>query len=241
MVSPSPAARASQSARMVAKPRPLFHCASRPGILTQSEANSASAETIAPAASEIGRRVGGRRRMGRAIDADADGHGSLLFPALAFDQDAGELGARQQQVVRPFQLEHRPDLRGTLDDRVVNRKRRHERKLRPMLGRSRVRQQQAGVQIAGNRNPAASAPAAAGALSLRGDPQAVHARPAASAARLPHWSSRSRRWATSRTPAATLWDRAPTSSSSVRSFKTAIWPPRSRPRSAARDRRRTID
>ena len=50
MFPPSPAARASQSARMVAKPLPRFHCANRPGILTERAANSAAAETPAPAA-----------------------------------------------------------------------------------------------------------------------------------------------------------------------------------------------
>ena len=48
--SPRPAARASQSARMVEKCSPSFHCASRPSILADSAANSASAVTAAPAA-----------------------------------------------------------------------------------------------------------------------------------------------------------------------------------------------
>ena len=50
IVSPRPAARASQSVRMVAKCSPRFHCASRPSILTDSAANSVAAETSAPAA-----------------------------------------------------------------------------------------------------------------------------------------------------------------------------------------------
>src|SRR5262245_27535090 len=49
-LSPTPAARASQSARMVEKPSPAFHCASRPSILTDSAPNSMAGATVAPAA-----------------------------------------------------------------------------------------------------------------------------------------------------------------------------------------------
>src|SRR5215475_13846688 len=52
-LSPTPAARASQSARMVEKPAPAFHCARRPTILTESAPNSAAAETAAPAAARL--------------------------------------------------------------------------------------------------------------------------------------------------------------------------------------------
>ena len=70
--SPSPAARASQSARMVEKCSPAFHCASRPSILADSAANSASGVDRGAGRREIGRRIVGVGRMADAIDADAD-------------------------------------------------------------------------------------------------------------------------------------------------------------------------
>ena len=59
--SPSPAARASQSARIVAKPSPACHCASRRSIAADSAANSASGATTAPADS---RSVAGKSVSG---------------------------------------------------------------------------------------------------------------------------------------------------------------------------------
>jgi len=47
----------------------------------------------------------------RAIDADPRGHRGRLAMAFRLDQDAGELRAVEQQVVRPFELEHRCKLR----------------------------------------------------------------------------------------------------------------------------------
>ena len=55
--SPNPAARASQSVRMVEKPSPPFHCATRPIILTDNAPNRAAGETAAPASDQIGRGI----------------------------------------------------------------------------------------------------------------------------------------------------------------------------------------
>src|SRR5262252_5485833 len=49
-LSPTPAARASQSARMVEKPSPASHCANRPSILTDSAPNSTAGAIATPAA-----------------------------------------------------------------------------------------------------------------------------------------------------------------------------------------------
>ena len=57
------------------------------------------------------------------------------------------------------------------NDRVVHGKRCHEPDLRPVLRGAGIREQQRRVQIAGQRNPAAAAPAAAGGLSFGGNPQ----------------------------------------------------------------------
>ena len=77
--------------------------------------------------------------MGHAIDADADRHreGRIAF---AFDENAGELGASQQQVVRPFHLEQRSELRRAGRHRVMQRERGNERQLRRVLGRRRFAQ-----------------------------------------------------------------------------------------------------
>src|SRR5262249_37298533 len=105
----------------------------------------------------------------RAVDADADG--DRVHVALPFDQDAGEFGTREQEIVRPFDRQPWLEIGGDIHHGIVDRKRRNERKLRPTLGCRRPRKQQAGVEIAGRRYPRAPAPAAARALSLGGDPE----------------------------------------------------------------------
>ena len=103
---PTPAARASQSARIAAKPAPRFHCARRAIIAADSGANRLSGEVRTPAVARSVAGVLGAVRMMHAIDADADRDGR----PLALDQDAGELVAVDQQIVRPFQ--HEPRWRG---------------------------------------------------------------------------------------------------------------------------------
>ena len=101
---PMPAARASQSARIAAKPAPASHCASRAAIARDERAQAA-------------RPASRRRRAPQDRSPDTAcraGWCAQLTPmpidrrraaadALAFDQDAGELGAVEQQVVRPFE------------------------------------------------------------------------------------------------------------------------------------------
>ena len=99
---PMPAARASQSARIAAKPAPRFHCARRAIIAADSGANRLSGVARTPAAARSVAGIIGAGRMVHAIDADADRDGR----ALALDQDAGELVAVDQEIVRPFQ--HQP-------------------------------------------------------------------------------------------------------------------------------------
>src|SRR5215471_7255044 len=74
-LSPTPAARASQSARMVEKPAPAFHCARRPTILTESAANSVAAETAAPAAA--------RSAAGNSVSAGCDAQFTPIPTATA--------------------------------------------------------------------------------------------------------------------------------------------------------------
>ena len=115
---------------------------------------------------EIGRGKIRLCGMARAIDADADGDGARLVTALAFDQEAREFFAREQEIVRPLDGELRLDGGGELGDRVMNGERGHERQFRPMLGGRRVGQQQARKEIALLRDPGAAAAPAPGALAV---------------------------------------------------------------------------
>ena len=78
---PTPAARASQSARIAAKPAPRFHCARRATIAADSGANRLSGVGADAGRGEIGRRIIGAGRMMHAIDADADRHASSPSPS----------------------------------------------------------------------------------------------------------------------------------------------------------------
>ena len=180
IVSPRPAARASQSARMAAKPSPRCHCANPcAASRADSAANRALRRDHRAGATQIGRREMTCRRGWLAQLTPKPMTTVEHRLALAFDQDAGELVQPQQHIVRPFELEQRPEPRRAVAQGIVQRQRRHERQLRRQrLGR-RLAQQQRGVEIARRRDPRAAAPAAPGALALRGDPQ----RPALAGAR----------------------------------------------------------
>ena len=184
---PTPAARASQSARIAAKPAPRFHCARRGDHRGRQRREQAFRRGADAGGGEIGRRKIGAGRMMHAIDADPDRDAR----PLALDQDAGELVAVDQKIIRPFQHQPIGQARDAPADGVVQRERRDERQLGKALRRRRIGEQQARVEIAGLRHPGAAAPAAPRGLALRGDPQ----RPALAVARqraaLPHWSSRS--------------------------------------------------
>ena len=159
---PRPAARASQSARIAAKPAPRFHCASRRSMAADSAREQAFRRGADAGGGEVGRRDSRAGRMVRAIDADADRRPRA---PLALDQDAGELAAVDQQIVRPFQRQPRGKARDAPGDRVVQRERRDERQLGGALRRRRIGQQQARVEIARLRHPGAAAPAAARGLA----------------------------------------------------------------------------
>ena len=139
----------------------------------QRAEDSSSGVTAAPS------RRQARRRIGRGLADDArSSPRSRPRPArspaiaLGLDQDAGELRAVEQQIVRPFELE-----RGTQRRRSLCRPHRarasadHEAELRQMRRRRRIGQQQAGVEIARLRGPDIAAPAAPGGLARRRDPQ----------------------------------------------------------------------
>ena len=90
----------------------------------------------------------------------------------ALEQDAGDLGAVDLDVVGPFQ----PRLDGAarqLGYRLGQRQRRDQRQARDLGHGSRRPQQQGGVQVAGRRLPSAAVAAAAGRLLLRPDEQAL--------------------------------------------------------------------
>ena len=116
---------------------------------------------------EIGRGMFGAVRVVRAVDADAD-HNRR---ALAFDQDAGELVAVDQEVIGPFQQHAAGEARNARGDGVVQRQGSDERQFGKAVRRRRVGEQQARIEIAGLRHPGASAAAAARGLGFCGDPQ----------------------------------------------------------------------
>ena len=98
---------------------------------------------------QIGRRIGRLRRVTFAIDADADGNGQRIRSPLALDENAGELGAAAEKIVRPFQRQSLPQRRRAGSDRVIQRQHGDERKLRRAVRRRRIGQQQRGVEVAG--------------------------------------------------------------------------------------------
>ena len=170
MRSPSPAARASQSARIAAKPVAAIPLRQPRRHRADSAANSAVRRDAAPAGREIGGRDSGAGRMVRAIDADADGHDHLLSPSpsirmpatwrrRAAGRSAISARASARSAARPSTTASCTASAATNDSCGA------------ASGRRRIGQQQAGVQIAGHRDPRAAAAAAAGALLRGGDPQ----------------------------------------------------------------------
>ena len=105
-----PRVRANPS-RMVEKPSPPFHCATRP-IIASDSAEQGVGSRPARRPGEIGRgivacRQDGWRQLMPMPTATAG------RPALAFDQDAGELGAARHQIVRPFDRQPRLEVAAT--------------------------------------------------------------------------------------------------------------------------------
>ena len=132
--------------------------------------------------SQIGRRICRLRRMMHAVHADADGdrkpcrekscRKTSRRKTLAFEQNAGELGACAEEVIRPFERKFFAQAGGAIEDRVMNGKRGDEGQFRRVfLGGRRIAEQQRGEKIAGRGNPLRPAAAAARRLPPRRDPQ----------------------------------------------------------------------
>ena len=180
---PRPAARASQRRRTAAIPRPSSHTAhSRSRHPTAPE--TAFPHRMPRPARERCRRIRQILGMSHHIDADADRHREpAAVEHRRFQQDAGNLGAGGQHVVRPFQLETvsalacaveaygDPAVRHDGVERVGQRQpgNEAERGGKAKLG-SRDEQQRR-RKIALGRRPGAAAPAAPAFLLLGDDPQ----------------------------------------------------------------------
>ena len=227
---PSPAARASQSARIGGKARAAVPLREpRRPSRRDSAANRLSGDGATPAAASRSRDS--PCRPGWCAQLTPMPIATTAVAALALDQDAGELVAGDQQIVRPFQGEPRRRGPGCAGDRVVHASAATNDSSAQRVRRRRIGQQQARVEIAGLRHPgrgrAGRGPRSA---SSRRDPQRPALARARHAQRLARWSSRSCRGRSSRTPAALRrWDQA--------RIRTATSPRRRR----AVDQRRRID
>jgi len=106
-----------------------------------------------------------------AVHADADHDDQPSLGALTFDEDAGELGAAAEDVVRPFQRKLFAQRGGAVEDRVVHGKGGDERQFRRVVRRRRIVKEQRGVEIARQRRPFVAAAAPARSLLPRRHPQ----------------------------------------------------------------------
>src|SRR5271156_1637576 len=106
-----------------------------------------------------------------AIDAETDGDGEFPRGPLAFDEDAGELGAVAKNVIRPFQRQTGVQVRGAIEDRVMERQRGDERQFRRPFRQSRIDKKQRRIEVARPGNPGVAAPASARRLLPRHDPK----------------------------------------------------------------------
>jgi hypothetical protein len=120
---------------------------------------------------QIGRGISRPRGVVQAIHADPDGDGQPPRDVLALDQNTDELGPAAKKVIGPFERQPRVQGRRAIEDGVMERKGGDERQFRRVFRRARIVEQKRGVEIARRRAPFAAAPAAAGGLPLRGDPE----------------------------------------------------------------------
>ena len=67
----------------------------------------------------------GVRGVARTIDSDADSH-RRYFASVALDQNACELPAAEQEIVRPFDRQFRLELGSQIRDGIMRRQRRDE-------------------------------------------------------------------------------------------------------------------
>ena len=166
-----PVQRARRRSTATGSPRPAARreprradrgeaCAARPTRSSRrpwraaSAANSVLGVTGDAAGGEIGRRIGGIVGMVRQLTPKPMTTASGRRPRFALDQDAGELGAAEQDVVRPFEREASAPRRRTAGDRVdAARAPATKRELRRERRRRRVDQQQRSVEVARAARP----------------------------------------------------------------------------------------
>ena len=168
MSSPTPAARSSQSARIAAKPAPRSHCASRFAIAPESAANNLSGEARSTGRGEIGRREIGAGGMMRAIDADADhdGHRPRLRSGC---RRTCSRRSEDRSAISAEAASETPGMRAPTASCSASAAT-NDSSARA-VGRRRIGQQQARVEIAGLGHPGAAAPAAPCGLASCGDPE----------------------------------------------------------------------
>ena len=126
MAWPMPTARASQPARIAANPAPRSHWRRRVAMARPQGRQQRGGVDRCSLFGKIRRGKFDRGGMMPAIYADADGDGHRI--ALPLDQDAGDLGAAAQHVVRPFEREAggeagRERGRGVMDGKRRRRRR----------------------------------------------------------------------------------------------------------------------
>ena len=179
---PRPAARASQSARIAPEAAAAIPLTKAHRHRTRERLQQNVGRDRRPqlaARSVAGFRA---RRMMQAVHPDADRRGDRI--ALPFDQDACELAAGAQEIVRPLERERRGDAGSERRAGVVNGQTGDKGELRRHGSRRRIDQQQARIEVAGRetrpgpggrgprsatppRSTAAPHPAGAGALPQR--------------------------------------------------------------------------
>ena len=81
------------------------------------------------------------------IGAYPDCDRKTLRRLFALDQNAGELAAGTENIVRPFQLQRIPQTWRAVNDRVMNRKRGYEGGLRRACRRRGVGEEKCRVKI----------------------------------------------------------------------------------------------
>ena len=163
--SPRPTARASHAARSGANP--ASRQAPRP-ILEMPGEGPEQRRRLRRGIALCRDRGGGKLDVGGCrdqVDADADDQKSevLSFADLQFEQDAGDLAAVQQQIVRPFAGEP-GKIWDEIAERIADRQGRGEPELRRAVGRAGRTPHQREIEIAARRSPFAPAPPAAGGL-----------------------------------------------------------------------------
>ena len=166
-----PPAQARRARIRMQIPAPRSHCAGRSAIAAARRPNNASRSFDLDALrGEIGRRVLRVCRMVRQLTPMP--MAAVERIALALDQDAGDLAAGAQHVVRPFECE------AFSKRRAPPPRRRHGARgpaTKPSCGAAAASagsvSRQRGMKIARRRNPWPAAPAASGGLVPRDDPQ----------------------------------------------------------------------